>query len=107
MQKYVSLLKIVGLVIGLGITSIFFALEAFVPGMYGVHWLGILTFMPGLALYLLGVLLDKKPKLDNDGNLKQTKPLSRVSKIILISLVLLFALPILYNLLFVFISALR
>jgi hypothetical protein len=107
MHKYSSILKIFGLSIGLGLTSIFFALEAFVPGMYGIHWLGMYTFMPGLAVYLLGVLIAKKPKLDTNGNIAQTKPLSKASRIILTALLLLFALPILFNILFVLVSAIK
>ncbi len=105
MHKYSSALKTIGLVIGLGLTSFFFALEALIPGMEGVHWLGMFTFMPGLAIFAVGVVFDKNPQPDSQGNVRQTKPLGKAGRVILTALLLLYALPILYSFLLMLISS--
>ena len=104
MDKYSKTLKIIGLILGLGVTVVLFTLEAFVPGMEGVHWFGIYTFMPGWGIFFIGVLLDKKPALEPNENAKQSKPLSLGRRIFWSVVFLLLALPIIFNLINVFIG---
>lgn len=93
MKVISKIFKIIGLTL-LAVTLGLFGLELLIPGMEGVHWFGIYTFMPGLALWAIGSLLvDKKPVTPLDVNLP--KSFSLIQKLLWGTVLLLIVLLLL------------
>ncbi len=90
MKVISKIFKTTGLTL-LAVTLGLFGLELLIPSMEGVHWYGIYTFMPGLALWAVGCLLTgEKPVTPLDVNLP--KSFSLIQKLLWVTVLLLIVL---------------